>query len=81
MTKSISTEAKSFADKIVKKYDELKAQYPHLDTICIDLLDDYPSDAVMQETISLIGAQWILDPHEFDASPGRAGCVWMTPRK
>lgn len=74
------TEAQRFAHSLVTKYHAQKAKTPHLDTICIDLIDDYPAkDATMDGAIALL-PNWTIEPREFKATSGRAGCVWMTPK-
>ena len=74
------TEAKTFADSLVTRYHAQRVKLPHLNTICIDLTNDFPAkDSTIERAGSLL-ANWTLDFQEYKATDGRAGCVWMTPK-
>lgn len=76
----LEAEAKTFSNSLVTKYHKQRVSYPHLNTICIDLYEDFPEDKVMERTITLLSNMWTVEPREFTATSGRAGCVWMTPK-
>lgn len=75
-----NSEARIFADLLVTSYHTRRVSAPHLNTICIDLIDNFPEDQIMNGAIEILSARWTVELNEFKASSGRAGCVWMTPK-
>lgn len=77
---TFEAEAKKFANALVEKFHKQHATHKHLNSICIDFFDDFPEDKVLERVITILNATWTVEPREFTATSGRAGCIWMTPK-
>lgn len=75
-----STKIANLAASLEASYKANKARYPHLDTICIDLIGNYPADADMNTLSAFMSSSWVISVKRYNASPDDSGCVWMTPR-
>lgn len=73
-------EAHAFAKTLVDKYHKQRVATPHLITICIDFMGDYPEDALLERAIEILSWRWHLEPRQFEAAGCRAGCIWMTQK-
>lgn len=71
-------EARLFATKLVDMYHNARVATPHLDTICLEFRDDFPSDELLDAAMPHLNALWRIEPVVYNASSGRAGCIWMT---
>ena len=77
---ALEEKAKSFAAELVAKYKEQRAAFPHLDTICIEYMNAYPEDAVIERDAALLVNTWHIEAQQWQATSGRAGTFWVTPK-
>ena len=70
--------AHTFAKQLVDKYHKQRIGTPHLNTICLDFMGDYPEDDVLAKATEILSWRWRLEPRQFEAVGCRAGCIWMT---
>ena len=77
---SVESAAKKFSNLLVTKYHKQRETHKHLTSICIDFFDDFPEDNVLERAITILNGTWNVEPREFTATSGRAGCIWMTPK-
>lgn len=76
----VEAAARQLSNELVSKYHAQRAKTPHLNAICLDYIENYPEDDVLERASVLLNDRWSIDGREFKATSGRAGCIWMTPK-
>jgi hypothetical protein len=74
-------ETKRFADELIRKYKAQKAAYPHLDSICIDYIEGYPTEARLEKVTAYLAKTHNVSGNQWQATSGRAGCIWVSAKR
>lgn len=77
---AVEAEAKRVSDLLVTKFHDERKVRPHLNSVCVDFMDGYPEDKVLDRVSTMLANMWLIEGREFTATSGRAGCIWVTPK-
>ncbi len=77
---TVEDEAKRLSNTLVTKFHDERKVRPHLDSVCVDFMDGYPADEVIERASTLMANMWLIQPHQFSATSGRAGCIWISAK-